>query len=48
MEMVEKNMEGRQIWQSQNFLRRPEFVASLIERTNITPNDLVLEIGPGK
>ncbi|BCX14635.1 MAG: ribosomal RNA small subunit methyltransferase A [Patescibacteria group bacterium] len=39
---------GRELWQSQNFLRRPEFVASLVERTDITRDDLVIEIGPGK
>lgn len=38
----------RELWQSQNFLRRPEFVASLVERTNINHSDIVIEIGPGK
>ncbi|PJC28173.1 23S ribosomal RNA methyltransferase Erm [Candidatus Shapirobacteria bacterium CG_4_9_14_0_2_um_filter_39_11] len=45
---IEKDMDSRQIWQSQNFLRRPEFVASLVERTNIARSDLVIEIGPGR
>lgn len=38
----------RKLWQSQNFLRRPEFVAGLVERTDINYSDLVVEIGPGK
>lgn len=46
--MIEKDMDNRQIWQSQNFLRRPEFVASLVEKTNIARSDLVIEIGPGR
>ncbi|OGU53988.1 MAG: hypothetical protein A2V66_15410 [Ignavibacteria bacterium RBG_13_36_8] len=46
--MIENNMDNRQIWQSQNFLKRPEFVANLVDRTNLTNNDLVIEIGPGK
>ena len=41
-------MEKRQIWQSQNFLKRPEFVANLVDLTNLTNKDLVVEIGPGK
>ena len=41
-------MSNRELWQSQNFLRRPEFVANLNERTTITNSDLVVEIGPGK
>ncbi len=46
----EKNISNdeRQLWQSQNFLRRPEFIRRLIEKTNIGANDLVVEIGPGK
>lgn len=38
----------RQVWQSQNFLRRPEFVSGLVEMTDISDKDLVVEIGPGK
>ena len=38
----------RELWQSQNFLRRPEFVASLVEKVDINNSDLVVEIGPGK
>lgn len=41
-------MDTRQIWQSQNFLKSPEFVLSLVEMTNIGKDDLVVEIGPGK
>ncbi|MGB9706708.1 MAG: 23S ribosomal RNA methyltransferase Erm [Microgenomates group bacterium] len=48
MPETEHNMRNRELWQSQNFLRRPEFVANLIERTTITDSDLVVEIGPGK
>ncbi len=40
--------DNHELWQSQNFLRRPEFVGSLIERTIIKNSDLVVEIGPGK
>jgi len=48
MSEIEHNMRDRELWQSQNFLRRPEFVANLIGRTTITNSDLVVEIGPGK
>lgn len=41
-------MYKRQIWQSQNFLIRPKYVVKLINRTNLSRNDLVIEIGPGK
>ena len=41
-------MSNRQLWQSQNFLISPEFVASLVEKTNIGPSDTVVEIGSGK
>lgn len=44
----EYNMADRELWQSQNFLRRPEFVRSLIDRTDVSKNDTVIEIGPGK
>lgn len=37
-----------QLWQSQNFLKRPEFVQNLIDITDIRANDLVVEIGPGR
>ncbi len=33
---------------SQNFIRRPELVRELLELAQIGPNDLVIEIGPGK
>ena len=33
---------------SQNFLKNPEFVKSLLGNTDIGANDLVVEIGPGK
>lgn len=40
--------DDRELWQSQNFLRRPEFVANLVEKVDISGSDLVVEIGPGK
>lgn len=40
--------DTKQLWQSQNFLRSPEFVAGLVDRTAIGPRDVVVEIGPGK
>lgn len=36
------------LWVSQNFLKNSQFVASLIDKTSLTKNDLVVEIGPGK
>ena len=33
---------------SQNFLKNPEFVKILLDKTNINVNDLVIEIGTGK
>lgn len=33
---------------SQNFLRRPELVDQLLDQSCITPDDLVVEIGPGR
>jgi len=41
-------MNTSKLWQSQNFLRRPEFVADLVGKTDITRSDLVVEIGPGR
>jgi len=41
-------MRSRELWQSQNFLRRTEFVTGLVERADISHDDLVVEIGPGK
>jgi 23S rRNA (adenine-N6)-dimethyltransferase len=38
----------RKISHSQNFLKSTEFVNSLIGKTSISNNDLVVEIGPGK
>ncbi len=39
---------GRALWQSQNFLRKPEFVASLVKKAEISHSDFVVEIGLGK
>jgi 16S rRNA A1518/A1519 N6-dimethyltransferase RsmA/KsgA/DIM1 with predicted DNA glycosylase/AP lyase activity len=33
---------------SQNFLRSPNLVKKLLEKTNITPQDVVYDIGAGK
>ena len=38
----------RELEHSQNFIRRPELVRELLGLTKIGPNDLVVEIGPGK
>lgn len=41
-------MADRELRQSQNFLRRPELVRSLIDKTDLSESDTVIEIGPGK
>lgn len=41
-------MDGRKLSHSQNFLKSPKFVESLLDKTDINSNDLVVEIGPGK
>lgn len=38
----------RYLSHSQNFLRDPGFVSFLIGKTDISPDDLVVEIGPGR
>jgi len=38
----------RQLWQSQNFIKRPTLVDDLLGMTSIDSTDLVIEIGPGK
>lgn len=38
----------RKIEHSQNFLRHPKHVRQLLDLSNISPADLVVEIGPGK
>lgn len=40
--------ENENIWHSQNFLRNPSFVESLVSLSNINQDDTVIEIGPGK
>jgi 23S rRNA (adenine-N6)-dimethyltransferase len=40
--------QDRQLSHSQNFLKDAGFVGSLIERTDLSPKDIVIEIGPGK
>ncbi len=39
---------GVELSHSQNYLRNPSVVASLLSRSSIDPDDLVIEIGPGK
>lgn len=41
-------LNDRKISHSQNFLKNPEFVKSLINQTDINDGDVVVEIGPGK
>ncbi len=41
-------IDGRKLSHSQNFLKSRKFVESLLDKTNINSNDLVVEIGPGK
>jgi 23S rRNA (adenine-N6)-dimethyltransferase len=38
----------RSIAYSQNFLRNPRLVDRLLDRSGLTPDDLVIEIGPGR
>lgn len=40
--------EERLISHSQNYLKNTDFVAGLVDKTNINKDDLVIEIGPGK
>jgi len=42
------NKDNRKLFHSQNFLKSSEFVRSLIGKTTISSEDLVVEIGPGK
>ena len=47
--MIKDALTGkRKLSHSQNFLKNPEFVKGLIDKTDIDANDLVVEIGPGK
>src|SRR5688500_11196604 len=39
---------GRELGRSQNFLTSRRLVEQLVERAEIGPGDLVLEIGPGR
>lgn len=41
-------MSPREIGHSQNFIRNPKLVRDLLDLSNIGPDDLVVEIGPGK
>lgn len=40
--------EKRELWHSQNFIRRSHLVRELLDASSINANDLVVEIGPGK
>jgi len=42
------NDTKRELWQSQNFLYRDEFIHFLISKANIKSQSNVIEIGPGK
>jgi 23S rRNA (adenine-N6)-dimethyltransferase len=48
MEEYDMHKDERKLWQSQNFLKSPEYVGSLVDRTGIEKQDFVVEIGPGK
>lgn len=41
-------LNQRRIEHSQNFIRHPKLVRELLELSNISTNDLVIEIGSGK
>jgi len=46
---MKNSLDGkRKLPHSQNFLKNPEFVKSLLDKTDIGANDLVVEIGPGR
>jgi len=48
-DMFEKEYsERKSILYSQNFLKKPELVQHLLEKSSIGPNDTVYEIGPGR
>lgn len=44
----DNKVEGEKILYSQNFLKDPELVNRLLEKTSINSKDIVYEIGPGK
>jgi 23S rRNA (adenine-N6)-dimethyltransferase len=48
--MDKNNTDSRaeNLWHSQNFLHDSQFVASLVDMADITSEDTVIEIGPGK
>jgi len=46
--MEKEHPERKSITYSQNFLRKPELVRYLLEKSSIGPNDIVYEIGPGQ
>jgi len=43
-----KSNRKENLWHSQNFLHDSQFVASLVEMSEITSEDTVVEIGPGR
>lgn len=45
---MKTNKDNRKLSHSQNFLRSSEFVGNLIDKTTISKEDLVIEIGSGK
>lgn len=40
--------ERKSIFYSQNFLKKPELVRHLLEKSSIGPKDIVYEVGPGR
>lgn len=42
------NKKTENLWHSQNFLYDPDFVSSLVNMSNITSEDTVIEMGAGK
>lgn len=46
--LPEKSTAMPPLWASQNFLTSRAIIHRLIQRTNLTKNDHVIEIGPGK
>lgn len=48
MNNTDFNNNEESLWHSQNFLHDSQFVASLVDMADITSEDTVIEIGPGK
>ncbi len=48
MDRGTSNKKIEDLWHSQNFLHDPDFVSSLVDMSDITLSDTVIEIGAGK